>query len=431
MGTLPSEQQELIMPQKSNKEKVAGRFFVWVLFKRDGIWYGDGRSNEISAGKHSLGTRLRTEAIEQLHRLDLCRAVDLGLADRSELESGQPVALALKTGWDLYRSHVSRPRIVGGAKPKSVTRYKAVFDKFIDFALSEGIVSWNQVAVATLQGYAAWLDGEGYAYRTEYLELTTLKQAINWLQSVGHIPERKIDLPLRKPLGTDTYCWRSEEVAAIVHHCHSSPELYWLGDLVTALASTGLRISELASLRITDVDRVAKVIRLTDESTRSRPEGTARRETKNSRSRSFPICVELEAVLNRLPPSKDGLLFHGPRRGRVKPDTIRNILIRDVLKPLSGRFPSPTGTTGFKDGRLHSFRHYFCSQCATSGVAELAVMEWLGHQGSAMVRHYFHLHDQQAQEQMARVTFVSITGGTSPPADSRGGVVRQSEGGQG
>jgi integrase len=110
-----------------------------------------------------------------------------------------------------------------------------------------------------------------------------------------------------------------------VNHCHDSPELAWLGDLVIALATTGLRISELASLRITDVDRVAKVIRLTDESTRSRSRGTSRRETKNSRSRSFPISGELEAVLNRLPGSTDGLLFAKElretriikRRGRV------------------------------------------------------------------------------------------------------------------
>jgi integrase len=91
-------------------------------------------------------------------------------------------------------------------------------------------------------------------------------------------------------------------------------------------------------------------------------------------------------------------------------------LIRDVLKPLEQRFPSPPGIPGFKDGRLHSFRHYFCSQCSTNGVSELTVMNWLGHRASAMVKHYFHLHDQQAQEQMARVKFVPDVDGTVPSA---------------
>jgi hypothetical protein len=57
-------------------------------------------------------------------------------------------------------------------------------------------------------------------------------------------------------------------------------------------------------------------------------------------------------------------------------------------------------------------------------------MEWLGHQNSGMVKHYFHLHDQQAHVQMARVTFVANAGGTSPLADSRGGVGGRSESGE-
>ena len=61
---------------------------------------------------------------------------------------------------------------------------------------------------------------------------------------------------------------------------------------------------------------------------------------------------------------------------------------------------------GFKDGRLHSFRHYFCSTCANSGVPEQVVMNWLGHRSSAMVRHYYHLHDDEAQRQMAKLKLI-------------------------
>ena len=30
-------------------------------------------------------------------------------------------------------------------------------------------------------------------------------------------------------------------------------------------------------------------------------------------------------------------------------------------------------------------------------------MEWLGHRDSRMVRHYYHLHDEEAQRQMNRL----------------------------
>ena len=97
----------------------------------------------------------------------------------------------------------------------------------------------------------------------------------------------------------------------------------------------------------------------------------------------------------------------------MKPDTVRRILIREVIEPLTERFPSPTDEKGFRDARLHSFRHYFCSTCANSGVPERMVMEWLGHVDSEMVRHYYHLHDEEARRRMADLDFLGGAGGCS------------------
>jgi integrase len=107
----------------------------------------------------------------------------------------------------------------------------------------------------------------------------------------------------------------------------------------------------------------------------------------------------------------DGLVFHGPLGGRVKPDTLRNILIKDVLQPLKGRFPSVGNEKGFEHGRLHSFRHFFCSQCANNGVSERALMAWLGHADAAMVRRYYHLDAKESQRQMDRVSIPVVNAG--------------------
>jgi integrase len=100
----------------------------------------------------------------------------------------------------------------------------------------------------------------------------------------------------------------------------------------------------------------------------------------------------------------DGYVFHGPRGGRLKPDTVRRTLVREVLTPLATQFPSPEGEVGFIDGRLHSFRHFFCSLCANRGVPQQVVMRWLGHTSSDMVQLYYHLHDEEARRQMRRIT---------------------------
>lgn len=72
------------------------------------------------------------------------------------------------------------------------------------------------------------------------------------------------------------------------------------------------------------------------------------------------------------------------------------------------------GERGFADGRLHSFRHYFASRCANDGAPERMVMEWLGHKDSDMVRHYYHLHDDEARRQMCRLDLLGEAGQQRP-----------------
>jgi integrase len=116
-------------------------------------------------------------------------------------------------------------------------------------------------------------------------------------------------------------------------------------------------------------------------------------------------------------PHGDGRVFHGPCGGILKPDTLRIILKRDVLTPLAKRFPSP-GTAGLAAGRLHSFRHYFCSTAANAGVPEQVLMTWLGHRDSRMVKHYYHLHEPESRRQMSKIDFAGEADATLATAES-------------
>jgi len=148
------------------------------------------------------------------------------------------------------------------------------------------------------------------------------------------------------------------------------------------------------------------MIRLVDETNSGRRRGAQKgkaRTLKSGRGRTFPIQEELLPALRALPRHPDGSVFHGPRGGRLKPDVVRCVLIREVLKPMAGRFPTPEGEVGCGDGRLDSFRHFFCSLCANRGVSQRVVMRWLGHKDSRMVEHDDHLHDDEARRQMGRI----------------------------
>jgi integrase len=104
-------------------------------------------------------------------------------------------------------------------------------------------------------------------------------------------------------------------------------------------------------------------------------------------------------------PSGLAALFPAGAKGaKVKPSRVLKRLIRSVIEPLSSRFPTPPGeVVGFADGRVHSFRHFFCSLCANSGVPEQMLMSWLGHRSSRMIRRYYHAHDEASKAAMLNV----------------------------
>jgi integrase len=214
-----------------------------------------------------------------------------------------------------------------------------------------------------------------------------------------------------KPEDTDTYCYRPEEVQAMLERCRSNPSLLWLADVIVALAYTGMRISELASLGTSNVDLARNMLMLRDESRTKRAKKPDAKTTKSKRFRCFPIHAELRAVLERvLSGSSRARVFTALRGGILRPDNVRWVLIKQVIEPLEKKFPSHEDEIGFKDGRLHSLRHFFCSFCAHSQVPEQVVMRWLGHRDSKMVRRYYHLHDEEAQRQMLKLKSLGDSG---------------------
>ena len=118
---------------------------------------------------------------------------------------------------------IARPRIAGGVRKSTRKRYRTVFDKFIPFATSRAVTVWNGATAKLLTDYAAHLEEQGYAHKTLSNELTTLKQATRWLITAGHLRGMKpIELKLQKAESESAYCYRAEEVRAMLEHCRQS-----------------------------------------------------------------------------------------------------------------------------------------------------------------------------------------------------------------
>jgi len=345
--------------------------------------------------------------------LDRVQAEKSGRIPRSITGQTNNTPLPVQRGRELYENHIGRPRVTGGVRPSTKKKYRAVFNKLLPFLADQGVTTWNAVTTEVVNRYAAYLEKEGFAAKSIRNELTTIKQTVRWLTEAEYlIGAPPIKVKLRQVESQPAYCYREVEVAAIISWCRQKPKLNWLADVVTALACTGLRISELVSLRWSDINLENDVLRIIDESGFAGDTSDPRRHTKSGRSRTLNIHPALQKVFQSIP-RKGSYIFQGPRGGRLKADTVRQILVREVIKPLSPRFPSVDGDRGFADGRLHSFRHYFCSFCANNKTPEKVVMEWLGHANSDMIRNYYHLHDEVAKQWMNNLDFIGATGGRS------------------
>jgi integrase len=395
---------------------VQAKYYRWRVYTRYGVFYCDGRSNQPNTGVHSLGTRSREQALRRLGELDVQQAIKHGLAEHAVISQKDRRSLPISEGRRLYEKHQDRPRIAGGIRPVSKKRYRAAFDKFEAFARASKIENCEEVDGPVIQRYLAKLEKRPYAEATIYFEGTVIKQMLGWLAEEGHFQQKsKIKLTLRKPQGTSTYCWAPAEFLAIVEYCRNTAELKWLADIVATLGQTGLRISELVNLRWEDIDLETGMIKLVDESRVISKVGSHSkiRTLKSGRDRAFPINKDLRPVLEGIHRHRDGFVFHGPKGGRVKDDRVRIVLERDVLNQIADPKSGITVSPGFVTGRLHSFRHFFCSVCANSGVPIQTTMRWLGHRDSKMVLHYYHLHDGESQRQMSRVNF-GFSSGTLP-----------------
>ena len=394
------------MPHQPKQPPVVCQYFTWRLFRRSGVYYADGRGGMHDLGKHSLGTKDRAQALERLKQLDQHKAVQFGLADEKIIKSADTISIG--DGWDLYLEYCGRSPVLGGVSSNSLKCYRVVRDGHVKFCSKQGIISWGEFDKRAIEKYGNQLS-RSLADRTVFFKLTTLKSVIKWLIAEKQLPaECRIDYPLRKPQGTDTYCYSVVEFTAMVNHCMAIPRLVWMAHVIMALAHTGLRISELAGLRWSDVDFDSTMIRVADErSSRYKRKKGAMRTTKGRRSRVIPIHPRLRKMFEGLPRKPDGRVLHAERGGMLRPRNVLRIFIRDVVEPLTKQFPTPPDEIGFEHGRIHSFRHFFCSQAFLGGASEGEIKEWLGHADSKMVEHYRHLRNEDAQRKMGQIDFMA------------------------
>jgi integrase len=159
---------------------------------------------------------------------------------------------------------------------------------------------------------------------------------------------------------------------------HSNPMLPWI---VRIALETGMRSSEIVTLRRTQVDLKRRVVRLL--------------ETKNTQPRTVPLsraAVKFfrKALDHPIRPTDTDLIFFGEpgRDGKRSPYQFNPVWMK--IK----------GDLGLADVRFHDLRHEAVSRFVEAGFSDQEVSAISGHKSMQMLKRYTHLRAEDLVTRM-------------------------------
>lgn len=182
---------------------------------------------------------------------------------------------------------------------------------------------------------------------------------------------------------------------ALLHFVESNASHECLYPMCAVAAFTGARRSEICRALVSDVDLPNSTITI--------------RERKRSKSlrttRTIPMCESLTTVLIEwlsIKPKSRHLLPEDHRSVTMQVDDSR----KEAIKPFEA--------SNFLNGVLadsasrsvrgyHTLRHSFISTCASKGVDQRYIDQWVGHQTDEQRRRYRHLFPSSQQHAIETV----------------------------
>jgi integrase len=211
------------------------------------------------------------------------------------------------------------------------------------------------------------------------------------------------------------------EVERLLAHVREHAGHPWIYPLVATAAQTGARKGELLRMRVTDVDfsEGVLVIRETKRAhdrrtTRRVPLSTALVAILTEWLKAHPGGPYLFAQAEYVERSKKRSLTTGhlslDRPGAMKE---RLAAVRERVRPgivpltedeASDHLKRTLARSEWKVVRgYHAFRHSFISACASRGIDQRLIDEWVGHQSEEQRRRYRHLYPSVQAEALKSV----------------------------
>ncbi|HIW63472.1 MAG TPA: tyrosine recombinase XerC [Candidatus Stackebrandtia excrementipullorum] len=288
------------------------------------------------------------------------------------MTSVEPLPSAMAAAREGFVAHL---RDEAGRSVHTVRAYSADVGRLLSYSVEQGVDDVAQIDVALLRRWLAHRRGSSAAKATLARQVASIRAFTAWTFRQGLTstdPGARLSGPSvpRNPPAV----LRPEQAEALVTVSGDDPDEVVIRDraVLELLYGTGVRVSELCGLDVSDVDANRRLIRVTGKGGRQRsvPFGApAERALALYRKSSRPTLLTVETAA----------LFLGVRGRRLHPSSVRRLLRRSQVR------------AGVPAVTPHDLRHTAATHLLEGGADLRSVQELLGHASIDSTQIYTHV----------------------------------------
>ena len=278
------------------------------------------------------------------------------------------------------------------ASPHTLRNYEGDLSQFLEYLAPQrkdpsGPVDWKEIDPAVIRSFLSGLLRKGNSKASVARRLACLRTFFQYLLRQGKIlsnPAKRVSAP-KLPRRLSSFLSPDEAFALL--KSAEDPTARGMRDrsILELFYGGGIRLSELVSLNLLDLDLEAGLIRVRGKGSKERivPIGSYAAEALKS---------YLARRLDFLPADKRGAeedpaLFLNRYGGRLSTRSVAQIVLKYVQKSGIPHYISP-----------HGLRHSFATHLLDAGADLRAIQELLGHARLSTTQRYTHLSMDRIME---------------------------------
>ncbi len=283
----------------------------------------------------------------------------------------------------------------------TVTAYRRDLSDFVEFCdgyLGNDAWQWAEVDRLTLRAFLGWLSRRGRSRRTAARKLSAVRSFLRFLHLEDHVesnparsvraPRAEKRLPGHLSRGDVEALFASAELRAAENTLTGTRDLV----ILELLYGSGLRLAELHTLDLAQLDLVSEQVRV---------RGKGRKE------RIVPLTGASITAIRRYEPRRQQALNQAgaaAAAGSGSSDDRAALLISPAGRRLSRRAIQLSVQRMLKaagrgdDLSTHSLRHSFATHLVDAGADLMAVKELLGHASLSTTQIYTHTSKERLKQ---------------------------------